>query len=103
MIELDHGYLTIARIAGDPDGLLSGYRRSLPVMNGVGSDHGLLVHAAARPDDGLLLGTLWPSADGSASAAADPRRQGRIQAAGLRPDQFSREHHELAQVVLFDR
>lgn len=102
MIELDHGYLTIVRIAGDPDGLLSGYRSSLSVMNGVGRDHGLLVHAAARTDEGLFLVNLWPSADGSKSAAADPRRQGRIQATGLRPDQFSREHHELAQVVLFE-
>lgn len=95
-------YLSLARFTGDPDVLLATYAHSEPTMTAVGRDHGLLVHAAARTDEGLFLVNLWPSADGSKSAAADPRRQGRIQATGLRPDQFSREHHELAQVVLFE-
>jgi hypothetical protein len=101
MIELDHGYLTIARVEGDPDELLTGYRKSLAVMNGVGRDHGLLVHASARTDAGLMLINLWPSAAGSQAAATDARRGQQIAARDLRPEQFRREHHELAHVVLF--
>ena len=40
-------YLTITRISGDPDQLLDGYRESATMMEGVGRDHGLIVHAAA--------------------------------------------------------
>lgn len=101
VIELDHGYLTIARIAGDPAELLRGHRASAPVMNGVGRDHGLLVHVAAATDDGLLLINVWPSPERSESAARDPRRLETIRASGLTPPQFEREHHEAAAVVLF--
>jgi hypothetical protein len=102
-MEIDHGYLTIARIGGEPGELLRGYRESATVMNGVGRDHGLLVHVAAATEDGLLLVNLWPSADGSESAATDPRRLATVSAAGLTPDRIRREHHEAAAVVLFDR
>jgi hypothetical protein len=102
-MELDHGYLTIARLAGEPDELLAQYRRSADVMNGVGRDHGLLVHAAAATDDGLLIVNLWPSPDGSEAAARDPRRLGELAAAGIGPGQMTREHHPAAHVVLFDR
>ena len=101
MIELDHRYLTIARIAGDPDELLRGHRAAAGVMNGVGRDHGLLAHVAARTDEGLLLVNVWPSAAGSASAAQDPRRLETIKASRLAPGQFEREHHDAAAVVLF--
>ena len=100
-MELDHGYLTIARIAGEPDELLRVYRRSAEVMNGVGRDHGLLVHAAAATDDGLVMVNVWPSPAGSEAAARDPRRLGELEAAGLGPGQLTREHHEAAHVVLF--
>jgi hypothetical protein len=42
------GYLTIARLLGDGDRLVSEYRKYSGVMSGVGRDHGLIVHAAAR-------------------------------------------------------
>jgi hypothetical protein len=100
-MELDHGYLTIARIAGDPHELLRVYRRSAQVMNGVGRDHGLLVHAAAATDDGLVMVNVWPSPAGSEAAARDPRRLGELAAPGLEPGQLTREHHEAAHVVLF--
>jgi hypothetical protein len=102
-MEIDHGYLTIARISGDPDELLRSYRRSAEAMSGVGRDHGLLVHVAASTDQGLLLVNLWPSPHGSESAARDPRRQSQLSAAGLRPEQIRREHHPVAQAVLFER
>jgi len=102
-MELEHGYLTIARIAGEPDELLTFYRRSAEVMNGVGRDHGLLVHAAAPTDDGLMIVNVWPSPDGSEAAARDPRRLGQLAAAGLGPDRLTREHHREAHVVLFER
>jgi hypothetical protein len=102
-MELDHGYLTIARITGKPDELLPLYRRSAEVMNGVGRDHGLLVHAAAATEDGLVMVNVWPSPDGSEAAARDPRRLGVLAEIGVGPDQMAREHHPATHVVLFDR
>ena len=100
-MELDHGYLTIARITGKPDELLPLYRRSAEVMNGVGRDHGLLAHVAAATDDGLIMVNVWPSPSGSEAAARDPRRLGELASAGLEPGQLTREHLEPAHVVLF--
>ena len=88
-------YLTITRISGEPHELLEGYRRSSEVMPAVGRDHGLILHAAAKTDEGLLIVNLWPSRDGSEAAAADPRRRGEVERHGLDPSRFSREHHEL--------
>src|SRR6187200_941504 len=94
-------YLTIARMGGDPARLLDAYRRSAPVMDGVGRDHGLILHAGARTADGLLIINLWPSQDGSESAAQDPRRLAALRDAQLRPDQQRKEHHELERYVVF--
>ena len=79
------------------------YRRSAEVMNGVGRDHGLLVHAAAATDDGLVMVNVWPSPEGSEAAARDPRRLGVLAEIGVGPDRMAREHHPAAHVVLFDR
>ena len=94
-------YLTIARIGGDPDRLLDDYRRTSALMDGVGQDHGLIVHAGAQTSDGLLIVNLWPSKDGSEAAAADPRRLAALQNAGLRPHQQYKEHHDVDRYVLF--
>ncbi len=102
-MELAHGYLTIARIAGDPEELLRSYGGFAETMNGVGRDHGLLVHVAAPTDDGLLMVNLWPSPEGSEAAARDPRRLGALATVGIEPGQMTREHHRAAHVVLFDR
>jgi hypothetical protein len=93
-------YLTIARISGDPDQLLADYRRASAVMDQVGHDHGLILHAGAQTSDGLLLVNLWPSKDGSEAAAADPRRLAAIEQATLAPNQFHREHHELERYFI---
>jgi hypothetical protein len=95
-------YLTITRIAGEPDALLDGYRRSSEVMSEVGRDHGLILHAAAKTGDGLLIVNLWPSRDGSEAAAGDPRRHEVIRHHGLDADQLRREHHEVAHYTLFE-
>jgi hypothetical protein len=94
-------YLTIARIDGDPDRLLDGYRRTSELMDRVGHDHGLILHASARTADGLLIVNLWPSQDGSQAAAADPRRLDALRQAEVAPDQQRKEHHELERYVLF--
>ena len=94
-------YLTLARIEGDPHRLLDGYRRTSALMDRVGHDHGLILHAGARTTHGLLIMNLWPSKDGSESAAADPRRIAALQPVGLRPAQQRKEHHELDRYVLF--
>jgi hypothetical protein len=80
-------YLTITRILGDLDRLLDGYRRTSSIMDGVGRDHGLLLHAGAKTAEGLLMVNLWPSKEGSEAAAADPRRLAVIAQEALRPEQ----------------
>jgi len=94
------GYLTLARFAGDPDELLRTYERSEPTMTAVGRDHGLLVHAAARTDAGLLVMNLWPSPSGSRIASEDPRRLAVLRDAGLAPEQIARKHHHVDHYVL---
>jgi hypothetical protein len=102
-MELDRhpAYLTIARIGGDPDRLLDGYRSTSAVMDHVGHDHGLILHAAAPTTEGLLIVNVWPSKDGSEAAAADPRRLAALAHVGLSQQQHRKEHHELERYVVF--
>ncbi len=94
------GYLSITRIAGDPAELLAAYRETAADMAEVGDDHGLLVHAAAATEDGLLLVNVWLSAEGSRAAAADPRRLRVLAQHGLGAGELRTEHHELAELAL---
>jgi mannose-6-phosphate isomerase-like protein (cupin superfamily) len=96
------GYLTIARFSGDGDRLLEDYRRSSEAMDGVGRDHGLVLHAGARTEDGFMVVNLWPSQEASEAAARDPRRLGVLERTGVAPDRIRREHHELARFVVFE-
>lgn len=95
-------YLTITRIAGDPDRLIEGYREASDVMSGVGRDHGLILHTAAKSEEGLVVVNLWPSKEGSEAAARDPRRLNTMQRNGLTPDQIRPEHFEVESYELFD-
>ncbi len=95
-------YLTIARISGEPGELLDGYRESAATMSDVGRDHGLILHAVAPIDDGIMIVNLWPSRDGSEAAATDPRRAAVVASQGLGPERFRRDHFELADYELFD-
>jgi hypothetical protein len=88
-------YLTITRISGDRGQLLGEYRATSSIMDRVGHDHGLIVHASAATPDGLLMVNLWPSRDASEAAAADPRRLAVLERVALVPDQVAKEHHEL--------
>ena len=94
-------YLTITRISGDGDQLLDGYRRSSETMSGVGRDHGLILHAAAKTDEGLLIVNLWPSKDGSEAAAQDQQRLDVIERENLDPSQIQPEHHEVEDYTIF--
>ena len=94
-------YLTIARISGDARRLLAGYRRTSELMDQVGHDHGLVLHAAAQTSDGLLIVNLWPSQNGSEAAANDPRRLAAMRQEAVRPEQQRKEHHDLERYVLF--
>lgn len=95
-------YLTLARFPGDPDRLLDEYRKYSDVMSAVGREHGLILHAAAKTDDGFLVVNLWPSKESSEAAARDPRRLGVIERAEIAPDEIRREHFSVAQFVVFD-
>lgn len=68
-------YLTIARISGDPDTLVDGYRQSSATMTDVGRDHNLILHVAAPTDDGLLIVNLCRvlSAPGPRAPLSDQR------------------------------
>jgi hypothetical protein len=94
-------FLTLARIGGDPATLAAAYTRTSAVMDGVGRDHGLLLHAAASTPDGLLMVNLWPAESGSHAAVLDPRRLGVIRTHGLDPRQIRKEHHHVLRYVLF--
>jgi hypothetical protein len=89
-------YLTIVRISGEPDELLSRYRRSADTMSDVGRDHGLLLHAAAPADDGLIIVNLWPSREASEDAARDPRRQRVAAEHRLDLREVRRDHYDVA-------
>src|SRR5689334_18839092 len=93
-------YLTIARISGEPARLLDAYRRTSPLMDQVGRDHGLILHAGAPTPDGLLIVNLWPAKDGSDAAAADPRRLAALRQSAVSEAQQAKEHHELERYVL---
>jgi hypothetical protein len=93
-------YLTIARVSGDPDRLLDDYRRSSGVMDQVGHDHGLILHAAATSADGFVIVNLWPSRAGSEAAAADPRRLSAIADTSASPAAFRREHYAVERCIL---
>ena len=93
-------YLTIARISGDPARLLEGYRRSSPLMDEVGRDHGLILHAGAGTPAGLLIVNLWPARDGSVAAAEDPRRLAALRRWAVGDAQLTQEHHELERYLL---
>jgi hypothetical protein len=71
-------------------------------MSGVGRDHGLILHAAAKHDEGLLVVNLWPSKDGSEAAARDPRRLGTMARNGLTPERIRPEHFDVESYELFD-
>jgi hypothetical protein len=94
-------YLTISRIAGDPDELLGSWRSTVERMNEVGRDHGLILHATTPTEDGLLMVNLWPAQENADAATADPRRNAVLAQHDLKPGQFSREHHEGVEYVLF--
>ena len=95
-------YLTIARFFGDGDRLLADYRKYSGVMDSVGRDHGLILHAGAKTDEGVVVVNLWPSKDGSEAAARDPRRQSVIERAEITPEQIRREHYDVERLVVFD-
>ena len=88
-------YLTLTRIAGEPDRLFEGYMEATEVMASVGHDHDLLLHAAAKTDEGILIANLWPSRGRSEAAARDPRRLAQLKLYGITPNQVHREHHEV--------
>jgi mannose-6-phosphate isomerase-like protein (cupin superfamily) len=93
-------YLTLARFSGDADRLADDYHRYSSVMAGVGRDHGLILHAGAKTDDGFLVVNLWPSKEGSEAAARDPRRLDVIERAEIEPEQIRREHHDVVDFIV---
>jgi|SRR5215207_6096005 len=94
-------YLTIAGLDGDRERLLDGYRSTATVMDGVGRDHGLILHAAAPTEKGLLIVNLWPSRRESEAASEDPRRRASLRAVAVDPARQRKQHFELERYVLF--
>jgi hypothetical protein len=92
---MTNGYLTVMKIIGDPDELAARYRESAETMAGVGRDHDLILHAAAKTDDGLMVVNLWPSKDDSEAAARDQRRLTEVARHELDSRRISRNHYEV--------
>jgi mannose-6-phosphate isomerase-like protein (cupin superfamily) len=95
-------YLTIAQFPGDGEQLLHEYRRYSDVMSEVGRDHGLILHAGAKTDQGFMIVNLWPTQEHSQAAAHDPRRLGVIERAKIPTDQIRHQHHKVAHFVVFN-
>ena len=92
---MSSGYLTVMKIDGDLDELAARYRESAETMAQVGRDHGLILHAAARTEDGLMVVNLWPSREESEAAAGDRRRIAEAARHGLDQRRISRDHYEV--------
>ena len=89
------GYLTVMKVSGDPDELAAQYEQSADTLERVGRDHDLIVHAAAKADDGLLVVNLWPSKEESEAATADQRRIEAVAQHQLDPSQVGRDHYSV--------
>jgi hypothetical protein len=93
--EMSTGYMTVMRISGDPDELAARYAESAETMAGVGRDHDLILHAAAKTEEGLMVVNLWPSKEESEAASRDQRRIAEVARHDLHSRRISREHYEL--------
>lgn len=89
------GYLTLMKVNGDADQLATGYEQSSEKLEEVGRDHGLILHAAVKADDGLLVVNLWPSQEESEAAARDRRRIDAVAQHQLDPSQIDRDHYSV--------
>jgi hypothetical protein len=89
------GYLTVMKIEGDPDELAARYGESSETMAHVGQDHDLILHTAARTEDGLMVVNLWPSKEESEAASRDQRRIAEVARHGLDERQISSAHYEV--------
>jgi hypothetical protein len=89
------GYLTVMKIDGDPDELAARYGQSMEAMEQVGRDHDLILHAAARTEDGLMVVNLWPSKEESEAASGDQRRIAEAERHDLDDRRISRDHYEV--------
>lgn len=92
---MSSGYLTVMKIDGDPDELAARYGESSKTMAGVGRDHDLILHAAARTEDGLLVVNLWPSKQESEAASRDQRRIAEVARHDLDDRMISSDHYEV--------
>jgi hypothetical protein len=99
-IQSDSGYLTITRFSGDASELAGEYARSSAAMAAVGRDHGLIAHVGARAETGFMVVNLWPSKDGSESAARDRRRLAVLERSKLTPDRIERDHFEVVDYLI---
>jgi hypothetical protein len=92
---MSSGYLTVMKIDGDPEELAARYDESSQAMAQVGEDHDLILHAAARTEDGLMVVNLWPSKQESEAASRDQRRMAEAARHGLADRRISSDHYEV--------
>jgi hypothetical protein len=85
--------MTVMKISGDPEDLAARYEQTAETFEEVGRDHRLILHAAAKADDGLLVVNLWPSREESEAAARDQRRVDAVAGHQLDPSQVGRTHY----------
>lgn len=95
-------YLSLIRIPGDPDELISGhYERMGERMRRIGPENGLIAHAACRTDEGMVVMNLWQSKEGSEATAKHPEIQEARQQSGVSQDEVRFEHYDVENYEVF--
>jgi quinol monooxygenase YgiN len=51
----------VIRFRGDPDEILATYDATRPMQIGMGPTPGLIIHTAARAEDGVVMVDVWES------------------------------------------
>ena len=91
-------YLTIHRLAGDPDDLLARKKEYLdPVTSRLAPSYGGIFSVTAQSADGLVIVNLWDSADAPTRFSRAPEVVRAEQASGL-PAPHSFERYDEVQV-----
>lgn len=70
-------------------------------MDSVGLAHRIVLNAAARTPDGMVIVNLWPTRERSEAASRDSRRAEAMAALALDPSQIAPEHYDLERYRVF--
>ena len=94
-------YLTLIRVPGDAEELYQGlYKKMSANMATFGPSHGLISHAAAKTDDGLLIVNIWETQQGSVDMLNRPEVQLGRQVSVVPSEAAHFEHYDIANLEI---